>query len=134
MISSIYIFNNEIVKTYLTAPKAALPVRTKDKQLRLFTWGRRQNEPGALPLGGNLQLTDLRQGLYDKYFPKHCKIIISEYQLQRDIGNDWHSLTNKQFIHGIVLNEGQESRLYAITVTGREINNPFVLPRILFEA
>lgn len=111
MISSIYLFNNEIVKSNLASPNAALPVRTTDKELKLIAWGRRPNEQGMLPVGGNLHFRDLKNGLYDKYFPKHRKIIISEYQLQRDIGNDWHSFTNKQFVHGVVLKEDHEIRL-----------------------
>jgi hypothetical protein len=78
----------------------------------------------------------LRQGRWDKFFPINVKVLVNEFML-RELSTgliNWYSLNPTQFIHGIIAREGEEQRLYVVTIE-RELNaynGPW--PRVLIDS
>jgi hypothetical protein len=47
-----YTNNGKQVKVYFPNPRDHLPILLKDSSVTLQPWGRREQQPGKLPLGG----------------------------------------------------------------------------------
>jgi hypothetical protein len=135
MEGAIYLFRNELLKIYFANPDAQLPIRLKSGELVLATWGRRVTDEGSLPFGCCVLYDDLKQGSFDKFFPKPVKVMVNEYKLTSADGlkSEWFSLTRNQYIHGVIAREGKEQRLYIITVK-TSLETPYAtVPRTLFD-
>jgi len=114
----IYHYNSKIIKTYFPNPKAALPIKLKQGGIKLLPWGRRQQQSGHLPLGGWARLESIQKGIWDKYFPKSVKIMVSEF-MEKDQAtgmSEWFSVNEGQFIQGLVAHDDQEQRVYVVTI------------------
>jgi hypothetical protein len=98
-------------------PTAVLPVKLKRGAI-LLPWGRRQTQAGVLPLGGWARLDSIHAGRWDRFFPKSVKLPVASF-MQRDIeGREhWYELIKGQYIQGLVAREGQERRVYIVTIT-----------------
>lgn len=112
-----YSFNSEELRVYFPNPKAALPVQRKDGSVVLLPWGRRKGQTGLLPLGGWARLDSIHAGRWDKWFPVPVKLPIKSF-MEKDIeGNThWYDLTKGKYVQGLVAREGQEQRVYVVTV------------------
>lgn len=115
---AIYQFEGEIIKTYFPNPKAKLPVRTKGGEIELIDWGRREAQDGQLPLGGWARLESIRDGVWDKYFFHHVKVMIDQFmEKDRATGaSEWFGVNKGQYVHGIVANDAETTRLYVVTI------------------
>lgn len=128
-----YIRDNEIKKVYFPNPYAELPVLKNDGSLDYIRWGRREKQPGELPLGGWCRLESLKKGIWDKYFPKHCKIRVDEF-MERDRAtgqSHWFSVTKGSYIHGVIARSEDEIRLYVVTIAAPDNDIHDRWPRIL---
>lgn len=113
-----YSFNGEDIRVYFPNPKAMLPVKLKDNSRILLPWGRRQEQQGALPMGGWARLESIHSGRWDKWFPTPVKLPVKSF-MEKDIeGNShWFDLTRGKYIQGLVAQSGNEQRIYVVTVT-----------------
>lgn len=112
-----YTFNGEDIRVYFPNPKAKLPVRKKDGNAVLLPWGRRKEQKGVLPLGGWARLDSIYAGRWDRWFPVAVKLPVKSFMEKDIIGNShWFDLTKGKYIQGLVARDGQEQRVYVVTV------------------
>lgn len=110
--------HNEIQTVYFSNPKAVLPVRMTDGQVKLLPWGRRQTQSGELPLGGWANLQSIYKGKWDIFFPKPIRLPILKFMEKDFEGNTrWYDVTPGHWIQGLVAREGNEIRVYMVTIT-----------------
>lgn len=102
---------------YFTHPKAVLPVQLKSGEIKLVTWGRRQNENSEMPIGGWARLSTIHQGKWDIYLPKPVRIPAEKF-MKTDFENKthWYEITKGQFLQGLLAQEGNEFRVYLVTI------------------
>ena len=130
---AMYIRDEEIQKVYFPNPKALLPVLKRDDSLVYLPWGRREKQAGQLPLGGWAQYESLKKGIWDKYFPRHVKIMVNEF-MERDKATgqtSWFSVTKGSYIHGIIAHLQDEIRLYVVTIPAHDKDIHDRWPRII---
>ena len=109
----------QTIRVRFSDPAAALPVRTRRyKGGSIFLpWGRRQHQNGRLPLGGWARLDAIRAGRWDYWFPIPVKLPVSAF-VENDIEGRSHryELTRGQWIQGLVAKNGNERRVYVVTI------------------
>ncbi len=112
-----YEYLEEHVRVYFPNPKAQLPVRKKDGSVVLMPWGRRKEQPGALPMGGWARLDSIHAGRWDKWFPIPVRLPIISF-MEKDVeGNShWYDLTKGKYIQGLIAKNGVEQRVYIVTI------------------
>jgi hypothetical protein len=59
--------------TSITTLSPMLPVLKKDGSIELLPWGRRQKQPGFLPVTGWAKIESIYGGVWERYFPKPVK-------------------------------------------------------------
>jgi hypothetical protein len=115
---------------------ARLPIRTRQGDVQLCQWGRRQNELSHLPLGGWAQLSDIQTKKWQPFFPKPVKLAVlgfMEYDLENN--QHWFTLTNGHYLQGLFARYDQDARVYLVTITPQRSDNIFLRwPRILCTA
>lgn len=94
-----------------------LPVKRKSGENELLPWGRRQQQKGILPLGGWARLESVYAGRWDKWFPVPVKLPIKSF-MEKDLEGHthWYDLTKGQWIQGLIAKNGNERRLYVVTI------------------
>ncbi|MCF6766678.1 hypothetical protein L3V82_12960 [Thiotrichales bacterium 19S3-7] len=113
----IYQFEGEIVKTYFPNPKSTLPVLLDNGEVEQFTWGRRKEQQGFLPLGGWARQESLDRGIWDKWFPKPVPLLINEFmEKDNDRTSHWFSVVKGKYIQGIIARCESETRVYVVTI------------------
>ncbi len=118
---------------YFPNPAATLPVRTRAGGAELLPWGRRQKQPGKLPLGGWARLDAIHAGRWDRWFPRPVQLPVHSF-MEKDIeGNShWYDLMAGQFIQGLVARDDAEQRVYIVTIAPERDDTLFERwPRIL---
>lgn len=110
-------YGDEFMRMYFPNPKAMLPVLKKDGSHILLPWGRRQEQHGKLPLGGWARLESVYSGIWDKYFARPVKIPVLAF-MEKDLAgrSHWYDLQKGQFIQGLIARDGNEFRLYVVTI------------------
>jgi len=110
-------YGDEFMRMYFPNPKAMLPVLKKDGSIELLPWGRRQKQPGFLPVTGWAKIESIYGGVWERYFPKPVKIPLLAFMEKDFEGNShWYDLQKGQFIQGLVAKEGNERRVYVVTL------------------
>jgi hypothetical protein len=112
-----YTINGQELCIRFAQASARLPVTTTSGRPCLVAWGRRQWQPGQLPLGGWARLDSIYAGRWDRWFPVPVKIPVDGF-MERDIeGRErWHTLTRGNWIQGLVARERHERRIYVVTL------------------
>jgi len=112
-----YAHKGEDTRVYFPNPKAVLPVKTKQQENRLVPWGRRKQQAGKMPLGGWARLDSIYAGRWDRWFPVAVKIPVKAF-MEKDImgQSHWFDLPKGKWIQGLVTREGQEQRIYVVTI------------------
>ncbi|MDO8955069.1 MAG: hypothetical protein Q7V63_09515 [Gammaproteobacteria bacterium] len=132
------IYTNQalVQKVYFAHPKATLAAKCTDGSLQQVIWGRRESEPGLLPVGGWANHRALKQGRWDRFFPLNVKIVASEFMVKEPSTglSNWYSLNPTQFIHGIIAREEGEQRLYIVTIQAELGSFEGAWPRVLNES
>lgn len=110
-------FEGEELRIYFPNPKAVLPVLRKDGSVALMPWGRRKEQAGLLPLGGWARLDSIHSGRWDRWFPVPVKLPIKSF-MEKDIEGStrWYDLTKGKYVQGLIAREGNEQRVYVVTV------------------
>lgn len=113
-----YTTDGHQVAVYFPQPNAALPVRRRDGTTDLVTWGRRLEEEGALPKTGWARLDSITAGKWDKYQPRPALIKVDEF-MEKDVNgvSHWYMVTKGQYIQGLLAREGEEIRVYVVTIS-----------------
>ena len=112
-----YSFSNDDLRVYFPNPKAMLPVVTRSGDPVLLPWGRRKEQSGELPKGGWARLESIHDGRWDRWFPKSVKIPVISF-MEKDIEGQshWFDLTQGQWIQGLIARDGDEQRVYVVTI------------------
>jgi len=105
-------------KVYFPDPQAVLPVRQKSGGHVLLPWGRRENEPGSLPLGGWARHESVHAGKWDRYFPKPVRLDLEAFMEKDNQGKShWYPLTVTNAVQALVARQDEEQRVYVVTIT-----------------
>lgn len=113
-----YQHQNQTHTVYFANPKALLPVRLANSQIKLLPWGRRTTQQGELPLGGWANLQTIYKGRWDIYIPKPVRIPLIKFMEKDFEGNThWYDVTGGHWIQGLVAREQNEIRVYIVTIT-----------------
>ena len=113
-----YLFRGEILTVYFTHPKATLPVLLQNGGVQLLSWGRRQSQSGQLPFGGWAKLTSIKKGRWDAYRPRPVKLPLLKFMEKDFEGNThWFDVIKGHWVQGLIAHEGDEQRLYVVTIT-----------------
>jgi hypothetical protein len=112
-----YSLNDQDIRVYFPNPKAQLPVKSRGGGISTLAWGRRQEQTGALPLGGWARLDSIYAGRWDRWFPVPVKIPVKSF-MEKDLEghSHWYDLTRGQWIQGLVARHRQERRVYVVTI------------------
>jgi len=118
-----YEYEKQPITLYFPNPKAQLPVIKKDGSVLLLPWGRRQQQPGQLPLGGWARLESIEKGVWDKYQPVSVKIPVKRF-MEKDHQeiSHWFEITSGQYIQGLVARYEDECRVYVVTIVPERPN------------
>jgi hypothetical protein len=113
-----YLYQGQMLTVYFSHPKAQLPLRRADGEIKLATWGRRKIQTGELPLGGWANLSSIYQGKWSLYMPKPIRLPIVKFMKKDFEGcTHWYDVTAGQWVQGLVAQEGEELRVYIVTIT-----------------
>lgn len=112
-----YSHNGQDIRVYFPNPRAMLPVRARNGEVRLLPWGRRKEQPGKLPRGGWARLSAVYSGSWDRWFPVPVKIPVKSF-MERDIKghSHWYDLTRGKWLQGLVARDRYEQRIYVVVV------------------
>lgn len=102
---------------YFARAKALLPVYMTTGEVKLVTWGRRQQENSEMPLGGWARLPSIHDGKWSLYTPKPVRLAINKF-MQTDFEGriHWYEVTKGQYIQGLIANNEDEYRVYIVTI------------------
>lgn len=128
-----YSENSKTIITHFPQAKATLPIKTKLQTIQPVIWGRRMEEAGRFPMGGWASLESIKQGKWDRFFPKSVKIPIKKFMEQDIEGRSlWFDVTGGNWLQGLLLENEAEQRVYIVTITPELPGSPYPRwPRIL---
>lgn len=112
---------------------ATLPLLRKNGNIELFSWGRKKEQVGNLPLGSWVTEEAIGQDQWQKYNAKLVRIWVKKFA-EKDIHGKtrWFELTKGQFILGLLARDKDEARVYTIALISQEKSNNYNRwPRIL---
>jgi hypothetical protein len=108
---------NKAHTIYFSHVKAVLPVKLKNGETTLVHWGRRLHENSEMPLGGWAMQSAIHEGKWNYFSPKPVKLLIEKFmKIDYEGHSQWYEVTRGQWIQGILLQEGNECRVYIVIV------------------
>lgn len=123
----IFSYQDKMYTVSFNQSKAMLPVKLKNGEARLVTWGRRENENSELPLGGWARLTLVKndkRSLWDHYSPKPVQIPVQKFMEKNFEGKPcWYEITKGQCIQGLLAHHNNEYRIYFVTIDPEDLMN-----------
>ena len=116
-----YKHEGEVVTTYFPNLKAVLPAILKTGGHELLAWGRREEQPGALPPGGWARLDSVKEGRWERYNPRPVRLDVEEFMEKDHAGKShWYRLETGQWIQGLIATRDEEQRVYVVTIVPTE--------------
>lgn len=106
-----------------------LPVERQDRRNEQLLWGRRTGEKGALPLGACVGHKLLEAGTWDGYRPQPVRIRPVSFRTA-GVKSGWHDLVGSYWILGVLASQGDEERVYVVTVSTPEASAESTWPWI----
>ena len=105
------------VQIYFSVDDAALPVRLRNGEVEWLPWGKRSHETPRLPTGGWARLEAVRAGQWQNYRPRPVQIPARGY-LEKNLSGhtQWFELGPDTALQGLLAEQGEEQRVYLITV------------------
>jgi hypothetical protein len=123
----IFNYQNKIHTVYFTQQKAMLPVKLKNGECKLVTWGRREHENSEMPFGGWARFTSIKSeknNRWNLYLPKPVQIPVDKFMEKNFEGKGcWYEVTKGKCIQGLLAQEQNEYRLYIVTVDPEDLMN-----------
>lgn len=106
------------IRVYFPNPKAALPVLQADGSVEWITWGRRKEQPGHLPATGWARDDSIAVGKWARYHPQQVRVVAERF-MEKDEAKQshWFDLAEGQTIEALLLQQGEERRVYVVTTT-----------------
>ncbi len=113
----VYMSEEQECRCYFPNPHARLPVMTRRGDTAMVVWGRRRDESGQLPLGGWARLESIRTGVWSRWQPRPVRLQLQGF-MEKDIEgkSHWFELTPGQWVQGLVARQGNEQRVYVVTI------------------
>lgn len=132
----IFHHQNKIQTVYFAQNNAKLPVKLKNGEVKLVSWGRRENEVSEMPLGGWARLANIKSEKNKRwhfYLPKSVQIPVVKFMEKNFEGKAcWYEVTKGQCIQGLLAKEQQEYRIYIVTIDPEDLmNNHYRWPHII---
>lgn len=125
--AAIFHYQHKIYTIYFSQTKAMLPVKLKNGEIKLVTWGRRENEQSEMPLGGWARLNSIKNEKdqrWNMYLPKPVQIPIDKFMEKNFEGKPcWYEVTKGKCIQGLLAHEGNEYRVYVVTIDPEDLTN-----------
>lgn len=123
----IFKYQNKVYTVYFNQQRAMLPVKLKNGDSKLVTWGRRENESSEMPLGGWARLNSIRNekdNRWKMYLPKPVQIPVDKF-MEKDFEGRacWYEVTKGKCIQGLLAKDQQEYRLYIVTIDPEDLMN-----------
>ncbi len=123
----IFNYQNKIHTVSFVQPKAMLPVKLKNGECRLVTWGRRERESSEMPLGGWARLSSIKNekdSRWNMYLPKPVQIPIDKF-MEKDFEGKacWYEVTKGKCVQGLLAHLEDEYRVYIVTVDPEDLAN-----------
>lgn len=113
----IFTHHDKIHNVQFARPRAMLPVKLANEEVKLVTWGRRQQENSEMPLGGWARLPAIHDGKWSLYSPKPVRLAITKFMKLDFEGNvHWYEVTKDQYIQGLLAQNDNEYRVYIVTI------------------
>lgn len=114
----LYEYEGQEIRTFFPIPHARMPVARRGGGNALITWGRRREESGGLPLGGWARLESIMSGRWNRWQPRPVRLSITAF-MEKDIQGEshWFPLTEGQWVQGLLARQGEELRVYVVTIT-----------------
>jgi len=113
----IYKVQEHTQTVYFPNPYAQLPLLHKDGSIGYYPWGRREKQPGQLPVTGWARHDSIKAGKWDRYFPIPVKIVVDEFmEKDRAKKSHWYQVKQGTFIQGLMARYQDEIRVYVVTV------------------
>jgi hypothetical protein len=121
----IFNYQNKSYTIYFNNAKAMLPVKLKNGECKLVTWGRRENENSEMPLGGWARSTNLKNSMnthWNMYMPKPVQIPIEKFMERNFEGRAcWYEITKGKYIQGLLAQHEGEYRIYIVTIDPEDL-------------
>ncbi len=116
--------------------KALLPVKLKNGQIQLVTWGRREQENSELPLGGWARLSSIKndkEGRWQAYLPKPVQIPVEWFMEKDHEGRPcWYEITKGKYLQGLLAHQEDEYRVYVVTIDPEDLMiNHYRWPQVI---
>lgn len=123
----IFNFQNKTYTVSFKQRNAALPVKLKNGETKLVTWGRRENDNSEMPLGGWARLSSIKNNKENRwhlYQPKPVQIYIEKF-MEKDFEgiSRWYEVTKGKCIQGLLAQYENEYRLYIVTIDPEDLMN-----------
>ena len=117
-----YTIEGKKVNIYFPNPEAKLPILMKDGGIGLYSWGRRKEQAGRLPLGGWARLESIKAGKWDYMQTRPVKIPVNMF-MEKDHNKEscWFDMEEGTYLQGLFASLNDESRIYVVTVEPDEI-------------
>lgn len=112
-----YTQSGKPVKVYFPNPYAQLPLLLEGGQVEWVPWGRRgDKQPGKLPATGWARTESITAGKWARYHPREVRILADRF-MEKDEAkvSHWFDLEPDQCIQGLLLEDGEERRVYVVT-------------------
>lgn len=123
----IFHYQNKVYTVFYNKPKAMLPVKLKNGDIKLVPWGRREHENSEMPLGGWARLSSIKNEKdkrWGMYLPKPVQIPVDKFMEKDFEGKScWYEITKGKCIQGLLAQHEQEYRLYIVTVDPEDLMN-----------
>jgi hypothetical protein len=113
----LYQHYGKIHTVYFARANAMLPVQLHNGEVKLVTWGRRQQENSEMPLGGWARLNAIHDGKWGYYVPKPVRLPINKFMKTDYEGRiHWHDIVKGQSLQGLLAHIDNEFRVYIVTI------------------
>ncbi len=123
----IFSIKDKVYTVYFSQNKSMLPVKLKDGQTKLVTWGRRENENSEMPLGGWARLASIKNDKDQRwrmYQPKPVQIFVEKFMEKDFEGKQcWYEITKGKCIQGLLARFNDEYRVYIVTIDPEDLMN-----------
>ena len=115
---------------------ACLPVLMKNGQCQLVKWGKREGENCELPNGGWAKLYQIKNeqhSVWHLYKARPVKIVVQKFaEVDFEGKLRWYEIIKGRYIQGVVINEGNDYRVYIVTIDPKEAeSNHYRWPQVM---
>ena len=122
----IFTYQQKTYTIYYSQANAKLPLQLKNGEIKLVTWGRRENENSELPLGGWARLVNIKSenNKWNMYLPRAVRIPINKFMEKNFEGKScWYEVTKGKCVQGLLAQIDNEYRLYIVTIDPEDLMN-----------